>query len=328
MSDVRRVGRGLRSATDALWVVATGSTAVARELAVTDQRLRAPIATSRRIAVVQADGGAGATTVVARAGMVLNRRRDGGVLVVDAARGRGCLAAGVGVKVPLSLAQRRARGSGRVPVAQVRALFPHGAAGLAVLGAGTGQDEPQPAPPEAWHSAVAPVGRFFDVVLTDWGVRTDDGELAQIAAWHHVVAVTARAARGCAERGLALAARLVALVPAIRVALLLVDVGGTGGSTAALVERQPRTSRLAPWVARVPHEARLGFGAYLDDSVPLALTARCAYVRVAGGLLTLRREPALPAGSAARGESGRTRVRIADELAVRPGAPCGVRDGE
>jgi MinD-like ATPase involved in chromosome partitioning or flagellar assembly len=295
MPEVRRVRRGLRSATDALRVVATGSTVVARELTAADERLRAPIATSRRIAVLQADGGAGVTTVVARCGAVLHRRRGGGVLVVDAARGRACLAARSGVRVPLSLAQAQGRVSGVVRAAQVSTLFPRSAAGLAVLGAGTDEAEPGPASPELWHSAVDPVGWCFDVVVTDWGVRTCDEDLAQIAQAHHVVAVTARADRGCAERGLALAARLAALVPGTRVALVLVDLGGTGGSTAALVERQLRTTRPAPWVGAVPHEPRLGAGVYLDDAAPLTLAGRCAFARVADGLLSLSRDPAIPA---------------------------------
>lgn len=306
MPEVRLLRRGLRGATDALRIVATGSTAVARELAAADERLRAPIDTSRRIAVLQADGGAGVTTVVARSGAVLHRRRGGGVLVVDAARGQACLAARSGVRVPLSLAQARGRASGVVRVAQVPTLFPHNAAGLAVLGAGTDQAEPCPASPGSWRSVVDRVGWCFDVVLTDWGVRTRDDDLAQIAQAHHVVAVTARADRGCAERGLALAARLAALVPGTRVALLLVDLGGTGGPTAALVQRQLRTTRPAPWVAAVPHEPRLGAGVYLDDAAPLTLAGRCAYARVADGLLSLSRDPAVRA---------------------RPGATCVVQDG-
>ena len=294
MLDVRAVRRGLRSATDAVRIVATGSTAAARDLTATDARLRAPVSTTRRIAVLQADGGAGATTVVARSGAVLHRRRGGGVLVVDAARGQACLAARTGVQVPLGLAQSRSRASGVVRATQVRAWFPHTAAGLVVLGAGTDGDEPWPASLEQWRGAVDPVARFFEVVVTDWGVRTSDEDLAQIAQAHDVVAVTARADRGCAERGLALVARFAALAPATRVALLLVDLGGTGGSTAALVERQVRSSRPAPWVAAVPHEPRLGAGVYLDDGTPLTLAARCAYARVAGGLLSLSCDPALP----------------------------------
>lgn len=206
-------------------------------------------------------------------------------------------------------ARIRRRASGIVRAADVRGLFPHSVAGLAVLGAGTDADEQSAAPPELWRSAVDPVDRFFDVVVTDWGVRTHDEDLAQIAQAHHVVAVTARADRGCAERGLAFAARLAALAPATRVALILVDLGATGGSTTALVERQVRSSPHAPWVAGVPHEPRLGAGVHLDDAAPLTLAARCAYARVAAGLLSLSRDPATP-----------------DE-GVRPAATCMAKDG-
>jgi len=299
MLDVRPARRGVRRMTDALRIAAMGSTVVARNLTATDQRLRAPVSTSRRIAILQADGGAGATALVALAGTVLGRRRGGGVLVVDATRGQACLAARIGVQVPLSLAQTRSRVAGVVRADQVRELLPRSAAGVSVIGAGTDEHEPWPARPESWRDAVDPVGRFFDVVVTDWGVRAADDELAQIAASHHVVAVAARADRGCAERGLALAGRIGALAPGTRVALILVDIGGTGGSTAALVARQPQSSPAALWVEAVPYESRLAAAVCLDAAAPLALTARGAYARVAGGLLSLSREAALPARSLA-----------------------------
>ncbi|MFC4613364.1 hypothetical protein ACFO3K_01425, partial [Cellulomonas algicola] len=89
----------------------------------------------------------------------------------------------------------------------VRAALPVYRGGLRVLGDGTASS-PWPPGPRAWREAVDPVGRFFDVVLTDWGVRSA-GDLRVVAGDHHVVAVVARADRGPAERGAVLAARLV-----------------------------------------------------------------------------------------------------------------------
>lgn len=215
-------------------------TAWARELAEVDELLGRRVSTSRRVALVQADGGAGATTTLARAATALARRRTGGVLAVDAARGDADLARRAGLADPPALALSLGRTAGVSTAAQARRAVPAAASGLHVLGSGT--DGPVGAlagfvTPAGWRAAVDPIGRFFDAVLTDWGVRTDLADLAEIAASHHVVGVVARADRGPAERGLAAVAGLLEEAPGTAVALVLVDVGGTAGPTDRLARR-------------------------------------------------------------------------------------------
>lgn len=183
-----------------------GSTGLARTLEEADQGLRRPVSTSRRVAVVQADGGAGATTTLAGAATALAQRRPAAVLTVDAAAGAAALVAATRAPEPLPWTVARGATAGLVRAADARAALPVGRGGLRVLGDGTASS-PWPPGPRAWREAVDPVGRFFDVVLTDWGVRPST-DLGVVAGDHHVVAVVARADRGPAERGAVLAARL------------------------------------------------------------------------------------------------------------------------
>lgn len=256
-----------------------GSTARSRELVAVDRALRRPVSTSRRISVVQVGGGSGATTLTARTAAVLAARRAGGVLAVDAAAGPTRLAARVGVRAPLDLASAVQRTAGVTKVAEVRSLLPTTSAGLAVVGSG-GQ---RPAAVEQWRAATANVGRFFDVVLTDWGHRSPD-ELVQVATLSHVVAVVARADRGDAERALA-AARLAAAAlgsqdrGAPAWALVLVDVGAsrTGGFLRGLAGESPEAFVL-------PHADELAQDRW---QVPLGPRAELAYAGTAAALLDL-----------------------------------------
>ncbi|QHT57427.1 hypothetical protein GXP71_16025 [Cellulomonas sp. H30R-01] len=184
-----------------------GSTGLARTLEEADQGLRRAVSTSRRVAVVQADGGAGATTTLAGAATALAQRRPAAVLTVDAAAGAAALVAATRAPEPLPWTVARGATAGLARGADARAALPVGRGGLRVLGDGTASS-PWPPGPRAWREAVDPVGRFFDVVLTDWGVRSAV-DLGVVAGDHHVVAVVARADRGPAERGAVLAARLV-----------------------------------------------------------------------------------------------------------------------
>lgn len=255
--------------------VATGAPGLLRRLAEADSGLRRPVPTSRRLSLVQADGGAGATVTTARLGSALSARRSGAVLAVDAAGGRARLAAAAAVDRPPSLSHTARRSAGITRAVQARELAPRSRSGLLVIGTGTAESAVLTSTGE-WHAAVDLVGRFFDVVLTDWGVRPP-GDLTEISAASHVVAVVARADRGPAERGLALAEQVTAdgTAPAV---LLLVDLGGTAGGTARVLER----STAVP-VLRVPHVPTLGTGHVTTARV--ALDARAAYAGAAALLL-------------------------------------------
>lgn len=258
-----------------------GSTALGRELTDVDARLRQPVSTSRRVAVVQVDGGAGGTTTVARLATALARRRRGGVLAVDAAGGPALLARAAGVPDPAAMARLRDRTVGITRSAQAREALPHSAAGLCVLGTGTA-DQPWPTPPQAWRAAVDPVGRFFDVVVTDWGVR-DEHDVTDLVPGHHVLAVVARADRTCAERALTALATGIAAAPGVAAAVVLVDVGGTGGPSDVPVRRTLAELGLPVPVLSVPHDRAVQDPA----GPPPAAATRTAYARVGATLLTL-----------------------------------------
>ena len=278
---------------DALRLGFAGSTALARDLVAADEGLRRPVSTSRRIAVVQAHGGAGATTATAGVASVLAGRRPTGVLAIDAGHGGASLAAACGIDQPLAWADGRARTAGIARADQARAALTRTRDGLAVLGDGS-ESAPWPPQPRTWREVVDPVGRFFDVVVTDWGVRGQD-ELAVVSGDHHVVVVVARADRAEAERGVALATHLATTgqrAPAV--VLLLVDVGGTGGPSAT--PARDALAEHAVTVRTVPYDPALGAGGTSPGT-----EARTAFSTLGAHLLTLACDPhaALTAGDAA-----------------------------
>lgn len=259
--------------------LAAGTTARARELREIDAALRHPVATSRRIAVVQSGGGAGATTLVARTARALARRRGGGVLAVDAAAGDAALARALGGAVDArGLEELVAATTGVTRSRQARALLPDAGAGLVLAGRG-GTRVPDDEVVQALGNLV---GRFFDVVVTDWGHRTAD-EATRIARRSHAVAVMARADRADAERGLVLAARLATEVPTT---LVLADVGATAGPTSSLLREAARTLEVPVRVLAHGHE-----GALRDPAARLPRRARTAYARTAGLLLASSQTP-------------------------------------
>ncbi len=259
---------------------ALGSTAVARELVDLDVRLRRPVSTSRRLGVVAPAGGAGTTAVALGMARLLAARRGGGVLSVDAAAGVTRLAAAAGVTEPLPLARATVDTADSATCAQARAAVPTTPGGLAVLGTGSGTVDP--VHPDAWRAAVESVGRFFDVVLTDWGVRATEGELDALARDQHALAVVARADRAAAEAGVALAARLRSRTAAV--VLVLVDVGGTGGPTPALARHGLAAGGLDVPVLAVPHGTAVG-GPMGHASATVPGSVRTAWARIAVALL-------------------------------------------
>lgn len=212
--------------------VLRGGTASSRRLVAIDGAVRRPVATSRRVGVVQADGGVGATTLVAAVGTLLAARRDGPVLAVDAARSRVGLARSCGVDAPAGLGAHAAGPATLARAASaagpaVRDGLPRGTGGLHVLGSGADDAQPWPAPTGLWCDAVAGVSRFFDVVLTDWGHRPADEDVVEAATLGHVVCVVARADRHGAGRGVRLVEALRAGASGLRTVLVLVDVAGS-----------------------------------------------------------------------------------------------------
>lgn len=266
-----------------------GSTALARDLAEADQRLRRPVSTSRRVAAVGVHSGAGVSTTVVQVAAALAARRGGSVLAVDAATGPGTLAALAGVERPVTLREAASRSVGHGTASRARDLVPTGRGGLHVLGDG-GRRWPGPGELEA---AVRPVGRAFDLVLTDLGARAGGSGLAATLADQHAVLLVARADRGTAERALAFAATLVGATSSFlsptrpRIALALVDIGGSAGPSAQLVRRALADAGLTLPVAVVPHDPSLAGHPPTAALPDPALPTRAAVLRLAGNLVAL-----------------------------------------
>ena len=190
----------------------------AEELRRLDETVRAPLALSTRVGVVGVAGGSGCSTVGGLLASVLSSRRDQRILLVNASRtARSALwHAGLTTPAPSTpadeTARRAARRSDAATVGLVQTL-----GGLYCLDLAA----PVPAPDEAgtpdgpaagvssggdsrWWEAVAPAGRFFDFVVTDWGVR-DASTVGRVLSASTAVVVTTPADRTSLQRAVDLA---------------------------------------------------------------------------------------------------------------------------
>jgi hypothetical protein len=151
---------------------ATGSGRAVREH---DAAVRVPSPVCRRIGFVQLAPGAGGSSTAAAVATVLARRRTGMVLAVDASPSpRGLLAVLGAPAVPTAPAPHAGT------AAEARAGLSRAPSGCYALDLRPGR---------AAAAAAAPIGRFFDVVVTDWGLRPD---LEPVLAGSHVVCLVVR----------------------------------------------------------------------------------------------------------------------------------------
>jgi cellulose biosynthesis protein BcsQ len=264
---------------------ASGLTA---ELTSSDAVLRAPLALSRRIGVAQLRGGVGASATTAYVANLLARRRSGMVLAVNASAGERHAVGLAGVAAPAAPGPQRAKRDLHRDADADRRVHPGSAAdaraGLGVSGSGLyGLDltrDRLSASAGTWLEHVSPIARFYDVVLTDWGVRDRRADLRQVAVTSHVVCLVARADRYAAEEAAALVPALQEVEDRPRLVLVLVDVGRTGGPTAGLLRRH-----LSVPVLTIPYEPLLA-AEQGPDSRRLPARYRLAGIRLARALLT------------------------------------------
>lgn len=262
-------------------VVGSVSGAV-QELTAADRALRMPLPLVRRIGVVQVRGGVGASTLAATVASTYAGRRSGLVLGVNASAGSRALGWHAGLEQsapeddPARARPRRA--------ADAVAGLPRTPGGVHVLDLAAAGSSTSPTPAVGWFDAVGPIGRFFDVVVTDWGVRPAPLDLGLVAGSSHTVCVVARADRHSAEEA-------AAVVPAIRetedrphVVVALVDVGSTGEAAVADVLGDAGIPAI-----RVPFDRALG-GTTPVGSRDLATGTRLALRRLATELLGTGRE--------------------------------------
>lgn len=271
-----------------------------------DETVRVPLPLSRRIGFVQVRGGAGASSTAAYVANVIARRRPGPVLGVDASRGRVGMLAYAGL--PGSGPPYDALvGEGRPPAGAVkpgrpadaeafvqgssvrRATarrigdavdgLPRSASGLWAMALDDGHVPGAPASAQEWFDACGPISRFFDVVVTDWGVREPRIDLAQAAAASHVLCVVARADRHAAEQAVSVVDAIRATDDAPVVVVCLVDVGGTAGRAPDLVAEAADCAVLS-----IPFD-RVRSTTGQVGSTTLATRTRLAYGRLAQQLV-------------------------------------------
>lgn len=167
-------------------------------LAALDQAVRAPLPLSTGVGVLGAGQDAPTAVVGGLLAGVLAARRPHRVLAVAAQPVRPGIGWHAGldtsaVPTDAEIANRAAAGSG-----------PDATAGLARSAGGAWvldlADEPA-----RWWAAVAPISRYFDFVLTDWGSPSD---LDDVRATSAVLLVVADANRAALQAAIDLAARL------------------------------------------------------------------------------------------------------------------------
>lgn len=235
------------------------------ELRRLDAAVRAPLPLSTRVGFTGVAGGIGCSVAAGLAASVLARRRDHRVLAVNASPSTRSLLWHAGLTSPAAstpaheVERRAARHSSEATAGL--ALTPGGLHCLDLHADGT------PVRDARWWEAVAPAGRFFDFVLTDWGVR-DAATVGSVVSASTVVCVVTAPDRASVQAGVDLAHTVDD--PAVRVLLAVVDAAGA---------RRPATGelvRLLPVPAvEVPRDrahgaARPAPGARLRASTHLA----------------------------------------------------------
>jgi MinD-like ATPase involved in chromosome partitioning or flagellar assembly len=253
---------------------------ITHELTTSDTLLRSPLAVSRRVGFVQLRGGSGASSTAGYVASMLARRRAGMVLAVNASAGEANLLWHAGLTRPAGGATEHPRNalSRAHPgtAADARAGLPVTGTGLIALdlardhlatSAGT------------WFEQITPIARFYDLVITDWGLRHRQVDLRQVARASHVMCLVSRADRYPAEEAAALIPALSEVEDQPRVVLALVDVGRTADYTPQLLRSQLQVPVLA-----IPYEP-LRAAARPVGSRHLPARTRLAYTRLCTALM-------------------------------------------
>jgi MinD-like ATPase involved in chromosome partitioning or flagellar assembly len=258
--------------------------AITHEFTTSDALLRSPLALSRRIGFVQLRGGSGASSTAGYVASMLARRRTGMVLGVNASGGEANMLWYAGLtRLPATGTADHQRRKHPSTAADARAGLPMSGAGLIALDLGR---DHLGASAGTWFEHVTPIARFYDLVITDWGVRHRQVDLRQVARASHVVCLVARADRNPAEEAAALIPALAEMEDQPRVVLALVDVGRTAERTPQLLR-----SQLPVPVVSVPYDPRRA-QARPVASRQLPSRTRLAYTRLCTALMAEAVRPA------------------------------------
>ncbi|WEO77907.1 hypothetical protein BJQ94_02355 [Cryobacterium sp. SO2] len=267
---------GLRSIPFAL---VGSASARLHDLTSADAAIRMPLTLNRRIGLVQACGGAGASTVAAGVASIFATRRSGLVLGVNASGGAQNLLWHAGVPtLPGALPPARTR---PLSAADAAAGLPVARSGLIGLDLRDPAHPTTPVPSRTWFDRINPVSRFFDLAITDWGVRGYQIDLAQVALASHVLCVVTPSRRHELEDAAAVIPALTGVEDGPQVVLVIVDVSGSSRGQAL----PDVGSDLGVPVLRIPHDPSAG-SATPVASAHMSARTRIAYAQLAGTIMT------------------------------------------
>lgn len=217
-----------------------------RQLTGWDAAIRRVRATTHRIGFVSIAAGAGSTTLATHVTRAIAARRREPVLAIDVSTDPSGLAATLGI--PLA-SPSETRSAARTTADALTGLTEReGIVGLRPAGLdGHGATDGDPV--RAWLDEAAPVMRFFEVCVTDFGVRHPLVDLAACAALCDVLCIVSDARRSPAELARAVAPAVAALPERPAPVLALVDHARHGDAVA-------RAFAADPWpVVAVPFDA-------------------------------------------------------------------------
>lgn len=244
------------------------------ELIRLDEEIRSPLPLSTRVGVVGVAGGTGCSVAAGLASSALASRRPGRVLAVNASNEHRSVLWHAGMTEDAHPDRGGdADRAGARRASEVTAGLPRTPGGLSCIdlagGDAGGADS-------RWWEVVAPIGRFFDFVVTDWGVR-DMAAADDVTASSALACVVTAPDRTGLQRGVDLAHALsVAGTPAV---LAVVD---------AHRRRAPITSTLLDLLpvpaVEIPHDPAHHAVAPVPGS-GLRPATRLAAVRLATALV-------------------------------------------
>lgn len=256
------------------------------ELRELDEQVRRPLALSTRVGFVGTAGGVGCSVAAGLASGVLARRRSSRVLAVNASGSSRSLLwhAGLLSDATSTIEQdgRRASASSAAEALVGLAAAPSGLRGLDLTRQTQTSDT-------RWWEAVAPASRFFDFVVTDWGVR-DVPSLGHVLAASSVLAIVATPDRPSLQHAVDLAgAAHAGQVPAV---VVMVPARGRAPAGIGTVLRSFPTP-----VVRLPRDRAHGWASPAPSS-RLRDATNLAAIRLAAQLATVaavRRPQVVPA---------------------------------
>jgi MinD-like ATPase involved in chromosome partitioning or flagellar assembly len=274
--------RAVQRVRELLGVEATREVREATERA---ERLRQPVTTLRRLAVLASRGGAGKTTVAMLLAATLAGSRHDRVLAVDAAPGLGSLALRAGASSPRPVA---AFGGQPAPGRSFADIEPHlgrGDGGLWLLTGGDGSGQRLDLPD--YQAAVAACARFFAVLVTDCGPDpASDLNLGILGDAHALALVTQATVDGVVSAHRTLdwlrTTPAAELVPRT-VVVLATQVPHTDGVDLKRGARALASQGVR--VARLPYDRHLAAGARIHPQL-LGQRTRTATVGLAADLLS------------------------------------------